>query len=160
MSTASRYFRYAVPLTAIALLCACGALRPGFETPSVSVSSFRTLPSDGMLPNFEIGLRIVNPNRDPLRLVGVAYTVSLNGYEVIEGVGNALPEIAGYSQGDITLVATPNLLAGARLVAEMMRGSTNSVRYELEARLDTGMLFLPIRVTDAGEISLGPAGGR
>ena len=41
------------------MLQACAGLRPGHETPTVNVNSFRALPSDGMLPSFEIGLPVI-----------------------------------------------------------------------------------------------------
>ena len=43
---------------------------PGYEEPTVTISSFRALPSDGMVPKFEIGLNILNPNASSFRLDG------------------------------------------------------------------------------------------
>ena len=142
-------------LVAAALLAGCGALRPGFETPTVTVSSFRTIPSEGALPEFEIGLRVTNPNREALKLRGVSYTVSLNDRELINGVANDLPVIEGYGQGDVILTAAPNLVAGIRFVSDLVNRPGDTVSYRLEARLDPGALFPTIRVTDSGEISLG-----
>ncbi|MDX1499966.1 MAG: LEA type 2 family protein [Woeseiaceae bacterium] len=147
--------RPALMLVAAALLAGCGALRPGFETPTVTVSSFRTIPSEGALPEFEIGLRVTNPNREALKLRGVSYTVSLNDRELINGVANDLPVIEGYGQGDVILTAAPNLVAGIRFVSDLVNRPGDTVSYRLEARLDPGALFPTIRVTDSGEISLG-----
>jgi LEA14-like dessication related protein len=141
------------------LLQACAGLRPGYETPTVSVNSFRALPSQGALPNFEIGLHVVNPNREPLKLRGVSYTVNLGGHELIKGVGNELPVIDAYGEGSFTLTATPNLLAGIGLVTDLMRSSTNSVKYKLEAKLDVGRIQPAIRISDSGEISLRTSSG-
>lgn len=142
------------------LLQACAGLRPGYETPTVTVNAFRALPSQGVLPNFEIGLRVVNPNRVPLKLRGVSYTVNLGGHEVIKGVGNELPVIEAYGEGSFTLTATPNLLAGIRVVTDLMRSTTDSVSYKLEAKLDVGLIQPAIRISDSGQISLRPSGGR
>lgn len=141
------------------LLQACAGLRPGYEIPTVSVNSFRALPSQGALPNFEIGLHVVNPNREPLKLRGVSYTVNLGGHELIKGVGNELPVIDAYGEGSFTLTATPNLLAGIGLVTDLMRSSTNSVKYKLEAKLDVGRIQPAIRISDSGEISLRTSSG-
>ena len=130
-------------------------MRPGYETPTVTVSSFRSLPSEGGMPAFEIGLRVVNPNREPLELVGAAYTISLEGRELIKGVANDLPVIEAYGEGEFKLTATANLLAGARLVSDLLRSEKDSFGYELEAKLDVGLLRPAIRVRDAGEITLG-----
>ena len=93
----------------------CAGLRPGFETPTVTISSFKTLPSEGMLPAFAIGLRVINPNPEALTLRGISYTVSLDGYDVIKGVGNDLPVIDGYGEGEFNLTASADLFAGVRL---------------------------------------------
>ena len=141
-------------LTATVLLAACAGLRPGWETPAVTVKSVRAIPSQGMLPDFEIDLHIVNPNREKLKLAGVSYTVSLEGHELIQGVGNDLPVIEGYGEGDITLNASANLFAGVGLIRELMSSQKDTLSYSFEARLDPGALRPSIRVRDAGEVSL------
>lgn len=139
------------------ILQACAGLRPGYETPTVTINSFRALPSQGALPNFEIGLHVVNPNREALKLRGVSYTVSLGGHELIKGVGNELPVIDAYGEGSLTLTASPNLFAGIRLVTDLMSSANDKVPYKLEAKLDVGRIQPAIRVSDSGEISLRPS---
>ncbi len=151
-------FRVALLLLATAITIAgCAGLRPGYETPTVTVSSFRALPSEGALPAFEIGLRVINPNIEPLELRGVAYTVRLEGHELIKGVANDLPVIDGYGEGEFKLTASANLFAGIRLITDLMRSDRSSFKYEFEAKLDVGAFMPAIRVTDANEISLRPA---
>jgi LEA14-like dessication related protein len=130
-------------------------MRPGYETPTVTVSSFRALPSEGMVPSFEIGLRVINPNREALELKGVSFTVRLEGHELTKGVGNKLPVIDGYGEGDLTLTATANLFGGIRLITDLMREQRDSFTYEFEAKLDIGAFRPAIRVTDTGVIALG-----
>lgn len=142
-------------LAVLLVLTACSGMRSDYETPTVTVSSFRSLPSAGTMPSFEIGLHVVNPNREPLKLVGASYTVSLDGRDLITGVANDLPVIDGYGEGDFTLTATANLIAGARFISDLLRSGKESVRYELEAKLDVGGLRPTIRVRDSGEIALG-----
>jgi LEA14-like dessication related protein len=141
-------------VTLLVLLAGCGTLQPGFETPTVTVTSFKSVPSGGAMPAFEIGLRVINPNREALELVGASYTVSLEGRDVIKGVANDLPVIDGYGEGTFTLNASADLLAGARLVTDLLKTERDSFRYELEARLDVGGLRPKIRVREAGEIAL------
>ena len=57
-------------------LSACATMSPDYEEPTVTLSSFRAIPSEGMVPAFEIGLRILNPNSQALHLDGIVYTVS------------------------------------------------------------------------------------
>ena len=144
-------------IAAAVLLAGCAGLRPGWETPTVTVKSVRAVPSQGMLPEFEIDLHIVNPNREALKLAGVSYTVSLEGHELVKGVGNDLPVIEGYGEGDITLNASADLFAGVDLVREMMSSRKETLSYSFEAKLDPGPLRPSIRVKDSGEVSLAGA---
>jgi LEA14-like dessication related protein len=154
-----RFLRSLILIMSAVLLAACAGMGPGYETPTVTVSSFRALPSDGALPSFEIGLRVINPNREALELQGVAYTVSLEGHEIIKGVANELPIVDGYGEGEFMLTASANLFAGIRLITDLMRSDGDSLEYEFEAKLDTGGFRPAIRVRESGEISLRPATG-
>jgi len=141
-------------LALVALLSACATMSPDYEEPTVTLSSFRAIPSEGMVPAFEIGLRILNPNSQALHLEGIVYTVSLQGYELVKGVGKDFPVIEGYSEGEVKLTATANLLAGIRFVGDMMQSEGGPLEYEFKAKLDLGGLHPSIRVRESGEINL------
>ncbi len=139
-------------------LASCATLDPNYEEPTVTLSSFKALPSEGMLPAFEIGLRIINPNTQALNLEGIVYTVSLEGYELVKGVGKDFPVIEGYSEGEVKLTASANLLAGVRFVTNLMQEQHDTFEYEFKAKLDLGGLYPSIRVKEKGNIDLnGPA---
>ncbi len=138
---------------AFVLVPACSVLGPAWETPTVTVNSFRTLPSNGAMPQFEIGLDVINPNRTALELAGVAYTISLDGHDIIKGVGNKLPVIQGYGSGQVTITATANLFAGIQLFTDLLRSPKDTFDYRFEAKLDAGGFRPTIRVSDTGTIS-------
>jgi len=146
-------------LAFVYLLAGCTGMRPGYETPTVTVKSVRAVPSAGALPEFEIDLQVINPNREALELAGVSYTVSLEGHDLIKGVGNDLPTIEGYGEGVISLRASANLFAGVGLIREMISTNKQTLSYSFEAKLDPGAFRPTIRVEDAGEVSLTGAGG-
>lgn len=150
-------FRFSALVILVFATClqACNEMLPGYEKPTVTVSKFRALPSDGgAIPNFEIDLHIINPNREALALKGVSYTISLGGHELIKGVANKLPVIEAYGEGDLTLTATANLVAGIQLVSELINSPADTMTYEFDAKLDNGLFRRAIRVRDAGEILL------
>jgi len=146
--------RLIVVLLMTMALSACATLSPDYEEPTVTLSSFKALPSEGMIPAFEIGLRIINPNSQALNLEGIVYTVSLEGYELIKGVGKDFPVIEGYSEGTVKLTAAANLLTGIRFITEMMQSGGGLVEYEFKAKLDIGGLYPSIRVKESGNIHL------
>lgn len=137
------------------LFPACATLDPDYEQPTVTISSFRAVPSEGMVPAFEIGLRIINPNSQSLNLEGIVYTISLQGHELVKGVGKDFPVIEGYSEAEVKLSASANLLAGIRFVGDMMDSPGENLEYEFKAKLDMGGLYPSIRVSETGNFNLG-----
>ena len=137
------------------LMSGCAGMGAGYETPTVSVQSFRPLASeDGSgLPRFEIVLHVINPNLEPLELAGVSYAISLNGQELIKGVGNKLPVIEGYGEGMFTLNAGFNLMAGIRLFRSLMEKDGGGFDYRFDAKLDPGAYKRKIRVSHSGNIA-------
>jgi LEA14-like dessication related protein len=141
-------------LVATLALTTCATLDPNYEEPTVTLSSFNAIPSEGMIPAFEIGLRIINPNSQSLNLAGIVYTLSLEGYELVKGVGKDFPVIEGYSEGTVKLTAAANLLTGVRFLTDLMQSEAGPTRYEFKAKLDLGGLYPSIRVKESGEINL------
>ena len=136
-------------------LSGCAGMGAGYESPTVSVQSFRPISSnDGSgLPKFEIVLHVINPNLEPLELAGVSYTISLDGQALIKGVGNELPVIDGYGEGEFTLTAGFNLMAGIRLFRSLMEKESEGFDYRFEAKLDPGSFRRKIRISDSGTVS-------
>jgi LEA14-like dessication related protein len=136
-------------------LSGCAGMGSGYESPSVSVQSFRPISSaDGSgLPKFEIVLHVINPNLEPLELAGVSYTISLDGQALIKGVGNQLPVIDGYGEGEFTLTAGFNLMAGINLFRSLTKKEGEGFDYLFEAKLDPGAFRRKIRISDSGTIS-------
>jgi LEA14-like dessication related protein len=149
------WFLVLIPL--IVLMYGCASLQPDFKEPTVSVTSFRALPSEGMAPRFEIGLHVTNPNRTTLDLAGLSYTVSLEGHQILTGVANELPAIDAYGEGDITLLAIADLFNSISLFADLIRQPREIFAYELNADLDLGGIYPNINVEKKGQISLAPA---
>lgn len=127
---------------------------PDYEQPTVTLKSFRALPSEGMMPSFEIGLNVLNPNASSFQLQGVVYTVSIQGHDVVKGVGKDFPVVEGYSEETIKLTAAANLFAGVRLVMDMMNSPNENLEFEFEAKLDTGGFGRSIRIKEKGSFRL------
>ena len=135
----------------------CATLQPGYETPVVSITSFKAIPTQSLVPQFQIGLHIVNPNRSPLDLKGVSYTISLEGHKIMTGVANKLPRIDPYGEGDVILNASVDLFSSIGFFTDLIRHQKkNQLSYRLNAKLDTGSLHPLIRVTRKGKLSLSP----
>lgn len=137
------------------LLSACAATRSNYVPPTVGLKSFRLIPSDSFVPKFEIGLNVLNPNRDSLNLEGIFYTINVENHRILAGVANDLPEIEGYGEADITLEATVDVISGAKLLQTLLISPQSSFDYSFKAKLDLGTFHPPITITEKGHFSPG-----
>lgn len=133
----------------------CATLQPGFETPVVSITSFEAIPTQGMIPQFQINLHIVNPNRSSLDLKGISYTIALEGHKIMTGVSNKLPRIEAYGEGNVVLNASVDLFSSIKFFTDLIgTPNKNQISYSFNAKLDAGGLHPLIRATRKGQISL------
>jgi LEA14-like dessication related protein len=129
----------------------CTSLRPDFETPSVGITSFKSLSSQSIAPKFEIGMRVVNPNATQLNLRGMSYKIFLNDYEVVEGAANELPVVLAYGEAEFKVVATVGLIEGIQFVNGLLQNASGQVAYRLQTKLDVGAMAPAIRIEKAGK---------
>jgi LEA14-like dessication related protein len=133
----------------------CAGLQLGYEKPAVNITSFRAIPTDGAIPQFEIRLHIINPNRTSLKLRGISYTIALEGYKIMTGVSNQLPVIDAYGEGNVTLTASVDLFSSIGFITDLIRNQgKEKISYIFEAKLDAEALYPPIRITKMGVVSL------
>ena len=104
----------------VLLFGGCATLSPDFEEPSLQINSIRLINFDGMTPQFEIDLHIVNPKRDALELKGLSYTLHLAGNQVVSGATSKLPVIAAYGEADFKIDASVSLLDGLQLLSKLI----------------------------------------
>lgn len=135
-------------------LAGCASLMPNFERPEVKLTSFTPLPSDGLEQRFKVGLRVLNPNSVALPVQGLSYHLSLNGQKVVSGVSGDVPEIPAYGDVALTLEASVSLLSGARFILDLLQRDDGMIDYELQTKLDVGLLSPAIRVVEYGQLSL------
>jgi len=147
--------RYAVlTILAVVLLAGCASLVPELDPPKISVLSFKSLPSDGGAPQFEIKLRVLNPNKQTLDIAGISYSVAFLDQELITGVTNDVSPIAGYGEGVITLNAELQLLELVRLVTSLGSAGSKPLAYRFSAKIDFNGFIPTQRIEETGEIKL------
>lgn len=79
------------------------------------------------------------------------YTISVQGHDLVKGVGKDFPIIEGYSDATVTLTASANLLAGIRIFMELAKDEEGpkNIEYLFEAKLDLAGPYPSIRVREA-----------
>ncbi len=141
-------------LSLFVLLAGGCATTPDYDPPTVNVISLRMLPSGTMTPRFAIGLHIVNPNRTPLELKGIAYTVYLEDHKILTGASNDLPVIKAYGEGEVTLYAMTNIMGSISLISDLMKSPRKKYEYRLDAKLDPGGRRPELRIVEEGSLDL------
>ena len=132
------------------LAAGCASLSPGFEEPLIEVTSIRLQNSGGLSPEFDIALRVSNPNRDALNIDGMTYTLYLAGKKVVSGVSNDTPSIPGYGEGEVKLRVGLSLFGGISFLNDLMTEHPESVDYELVTKLDVGRFYSKITIKQQG----------
>ncbi len=135
-------------------LVSCASFSPEFDPPKVTVESFRALPSNGVGPRFEIKLRVANPNKQTLDIAGISYSIDLLDKELLSGVTNDVPVIAGYSEEEVVLEASVSLSQVLPLLIGLGRNQSEALDYRFSAKIDFNGFMPTQRVEETGTIAL------
>jgi len=138
----------------VAMLVGCASLPSDLDPPKVSLESFRSLPAASGLPRFEIKLRVINPNKQPLDIAGISYSIELLDREVITGVANDIPAIEGYGEGVVTLEAGLQLLEILQLMTGLGASRSDPLAYRFAAKIEFNGFMPTQRVQERGEIKM------
>lgn len=139
----------------IVSLTGCTFINSNIQPPQVTLESLQMLPPTGMTQRFNIGLRMANPNDRPLKIDGIAYTLALNGYKLVDGVGSDIPEVAPFSEVSFNVQASTNVFEAVRFINNFVgeRGA-EQLDYRLKADLAVAGLSRRLSVEEAGKVPL------
>jgi len=135
------------------LLAGCVSVPADFKQPGVSVVAVKPRVINSMTPEFDILLRITNPNRKALEIAGLSYEVRLAGTKVIAGVARDLPRIEAYGEAEVVLRAHADLLGSLGVLSRLMDDPGAPLDYEFSAEIDLGAFYPTLRVERAGSVS-------
>jgi len=136
------------------LLAGCVSLPRDFRQPEVAVVSVEPRVLNSMAPEFDIRLRVTNPNRKALEIVGLTYRIYLADSKVVEGVASELPRIEAYGEAEVVLRARADLLRSLGVLSSLMENPGAPVDYRFDAEIDIGAFYPMIRVERVGTFSL------
>jgi len=136
------------------LVSACATVMPSLDPPKVTVDSVESIPGNGGAPRFRIKLRVANPNQQTLDIAGISYGIEILDEELISGVTNDVPEIAGYTEEVVTLEASLQVFQLVRLLTKLGRTSTEPLQYKFTAKIDFNGLVPTQRIEETGELAL------
>lgn len=147
--------RTALGSVLLLLLTACASLGVGMESPRVKLTSIDLLETQTLSQRFRIGLTLTNPNAVALPIRGMTYSLALAGVEVVQGVTGNVPEIPAYSEIELNLEATADLVGALRLLNQLVNAeSEEPMDYRLSAKIDVAGIGRTVRVEETGRVPL------
>jgi LEA14-like dessication related protein len=141
-------------MLAAMLLAGCVSLPDDFRQPGITVVSVKPRVLNSMTPEFDILLRVSNPNRKALQIAGLTYRVHLAGSKVVEGVAGELPRIEAYGEADVMLHARADLLGSLGVLSQLMENPGAPVDYAFNAEIDIGVFYPTVKVERTGTFTL------
>ncbi|MBU2704816.1 LEA type 2 family protein [Zooshikella marina] len=146
---------YITLLANLLLLAGCATLSGTYEKPQLSLNSLHILEPDGLTQRFALGLQIMNPNDQPLNIKGLYYTIELEGYELISGVSNQIPEVPAFGTANFTVHANTNLINSIRFINAIIKQPKDTFSYSLSGKLSLDNFYpRQVNIEQEGNISL------
>src|SRR4051812_34829390 len=100
---------YAAAALLIALLSGCAGLPMGMQPPAVTIADFGVGNAGLFEQQFNLRLRIQNPNPDDFKVDGIAFDLEINGQHFAKGVGNQTVVVPRYGSGIMAVEAVSTL---------------------------------------------------
>jgi LEA14-like dessication related protein len=127
-----------------------------YEEPTVELISFKALPLNGLEQNFEVGLKLINPNNFELPFNGISYQLSVAGKSLAQGVAADIPTAKAYGESRFVVPVSTSLIGGFRVLKALIDNQGQDISYQLRAKIDIDIPFVPkLTVIQNGVIPLG-----
>jgi len=120
-----------------AALTGCAGLPAGMEAPAVTIADFGVGSVSLFEQQFDLKLRIQNPNTADLQIDGIAFDLEINGEPFAKGVGNQMVTVPRYSSGFMPVEAVSSLGGLLKQFGRLM-GDRPGFTYRLKGTLSIG----------------------
>ena len=124
------------------------------DSPKISIVNFTPKPIKGFDAEFDIVLKIKNPNAIALPLTGMSYQIALNGEPLLSGVSNDLPTIKAYGEEEIAVSVSTNLLSAPKFILKLLNNSNKDIRYQFKSKLDLKGMLPSFNIVEEGVLPL------
>jgi LEA14-like dessication related protein len=155
----SRLRQIVAALIAGAALAGCAGLPAGVEPPTVTISDFGIGSASLFEQQFNLKLRIQNPNPQELRIDGVAFDLEINDQPFATGVGNQAVTVPRFGSAFMPVEAVSSLGGLLRQFGALVLGDKPGFRYRIKGSLSlAGGTRIPF--DRRGEFDLGAVAPR
>ena len=125
-----------VALIAGAVLAGCAGVPTGeMAPPSVTIADFGVGSASLFEQQFNLKLRIQNPNPEDFRVDGVAFDLEINGEPFAKGVGNQALTVPRYGSGFMPVEAVSSLGGVVKQFSRIVQGDGPVFTYRIKGSL-------------------------
>ncbi|MDB5809923.1 MAG: Water Stress and Hypersensitive response domain protein [Betaproteobacteria bacterium] len=125
----------AVSFFAAAILAGCAGLPPGMQPPSVTIADFGVGNAGLFEQQFNLRLRIQNPNPDEFKIDGMAFDLDINEQPFAKAVGNQIVTVPRYGSGFMQAEAVSTLGGLLRQFGRFIEGNRATFKYRIKGVL-------------------------
>ena len=130
-------FLAVVALITAVMLEGCAGLAPDALPPSVTIADFGVGNAGFFEQQFDLRLRIQNPNPDEFTVDGMSFDLEVNEQPFARGVGNARVTVPRYGSAFMAVEAVSTLGGLLRQFGRIAQGEKPALKYRI-----TGVLSL------------------
>jgi LEA14-like dessication related protein len=117
------------------VLAGCAGLPPGMQAPAVTIADLRVDSAGLFEQQFDIKLRIQNPNPDEIRFDGMAFELDINDQAFAKGVGNQVVAVPRYGSAFMSVEAVSTLGGLVRQFGRMAQSGKPEFKYRIKGSL-------------------------
>ena len=153
MKFLKRIFVLLAPVLAL-LVTGCAGLPSGMEAPTVTIADFGAGGGGFFEQQFNLKLRLQNPNNSELKIDGVSFALEVNDAPFANGVGNQPVTVARFGTAFLPVEAYSSLGGMIRQIGGFLQGDKRALRYRIRGSLSVaGGTRIPFE--RSGEFDLG-----
>jgi len=127
--------RIAAAFLLCALFAGCAGLPPGAQPPTVTIADFALDKAGLFEQQFNVRLRIQNPNPEEFRVDGIAFDVDINDQPFAKGVGNQPVTVPRYGSGFMPVEAVSTLGGLIKQFRHIYTGEKAAFKYRIKGTL-------------------------
>ena len=117
------------------LLTGCAGLPSGMEAPTVTIADFGAGGGGFFEQQFNLKLRVQNPNNSELKIDGLSFALEVNDGQFATGVGNQAVTVTRFGSAFLPVEAYSSLGSMIRQVGGFLQGDKRSLRYRIRGNL-------------------------
>lgn len=119
----------------VATFTGCAGLPPGMQPPTITIADVGLGNAGLFEQQYNLRLRIQNPNPDDFRVDGIAFELEINGQPFAKGVGSETVTVPRFGSGFMAVEAVSTLGALLRQFGRQAVGNRTLYKYRIKGQL-------------------------